>query len=204
MKRINRAMCLVLSIFVVASTLWGCDTVSDDKASMNTAEPYESVLATADVSGYILGENGYFEDEYICANWPSILEFNGLNVNIAQYSGVTEKGDKLFFSYVLDTGGDFNSELRSFDFNSYSSYLTNSLNKYYKLKEFDYIVIDGHTALRAVYDYAPPDEPEKLVHVLQISIGVDGWIMGLSFTSKGEIPSYCDESARNIKFKEGH
>lgn len=191
------------------------------EASTATADPDATPAATADTSPtevpewmwtpdpalFILGDDGYFEDQYLTAYWPAYLEYQySVSSNSAQYAGYPSEGaKKLAFSYTPDEGGIFEEELGGFTFDTYQEYIVNEMNLYFELKEFGYITIDGHRALRAVYDYNPPDDPDHFTRVLQYSIDVNGWILGLCFTTQADtFPTECITCINTIHFKEGY
>lgn len=201
----SKATCLILAA-LFAALLCGCgggashEAANTDLPSLPPTEP-PTWMQTTDPRPYELGPDGYFSDDYITVNWPSFLKFDRVISNDAQYSGKVN-GKKVVLSYVVDSGGSFEQELGYFDFDSYAEYLRNEINSYYVLKEFAYTAVDGHMAVRAAFDYDPPDEPEKLVHILQYTFNVKGWILGVTFTSQGDIPAECEESILSIDFKQ--
>lgn len=191
-------------ILAAAFVVVFCACCSGNQYAAPTEMPSLSDLpdsaATEDPSKYELGEDGYFEDDRIVAHWPTIFEFTNIQYGNAKYTARTEDGKKLLFAYLRDEGGVYADEVAGFDFDSYGDYLKNDINEYYELHEFSYITVDGHEGMRAVYDYAPPEEG-KTVHVMQFLFNVDGWIMSMVFTSQGQIPPECEQSVMNVKFK---
>ena len=170
------------------------------------AEPTElpEYLWTADPALYVLGEDGYFEDEYLSAYWPSFLELYTTSMsNTAIYRGYPEGSDKrVTFSYTTDTGGSYADEVAGFDFDSYQDFIKNEMNEYFYLVEFGYITIQGHEALRAVFNYDPPEQPERFTRTLQYTINVDGWILGLGFSTQADsFPPECITCIDTIRFK---
>ena len=220
MQKLYKLLAVVLAALIVC-TFVGCgggETKPDTtEASATqpavTADPNAPAtevpewMWTPDPALYILGEGGYFEDQYLTAYWPEYLEYQySVSSNSAQYSGYPAEGaKKLAFSYTPDEGGIFEEELGGFDFNSYQQYIIDQMNLYFELQEFGYMTIDGHRALRAVYNYNPPEEPERFTRVLQYSIDVNGWILGLCFTTQADtFPTECITCINTIHFKDGY
>ncbi len=163
----------------------------------------DDVFTTPDASLFELGENGRFEDQYITANWYPTLKLSRVVMNYAEYEGTTLSGDRLLFSYTVDDMGSFAGELSGHDFDSYQKLLF-SQNSYYYLKDFGYVTVDGHETLRAVYEYAPDEEPDKKVYVLQYAYNVNGWIMSVAYTSLSPIPAECEDTLNSVRFKAGY
>lgn len=221
MKKLFKPIALVCAALTLVSALTGCSrnnhTDNTDPTALPTAlptapiadtsDPTENPIVTPDPAKYALGEDGYFEDEFLTAYWPSFLKFIGSSLdNTVMYQGYPEGSEKkVTFSYTWDTGGSFEQEVAGFDFNSYQEYLTKGMNLYFYLEEMNYIQVDGHETLRAVFNYNPPDEPEHYVRILQYTINVNGWILGLGFTTQDEtFPPECVDSISTIKFKPGY
>lgn len=182
---------------------------ADPNATEDNSDPTEvpEYLWTPDPALFELGEDGYYEDEYLSAYWPSFLKFAGTSMsNTAIYTGYPEGSDKkATFSYTFDTGGSYADEVAGFDFDSYQDYLTNGMNIYFYLEEMSYVKIQGHDALKAVFNYNPPDEPEHYVRMLQYAINVNGWILGLGFSTQDEtFPPEFIECIDTIRFKDGY
>ena len=222
MSKLYRSIALALAVVFAAFAFAGCGkgghnvSPTTEPTSAPTADASETEdpnadptevpewMWTADPALYVLGEDGYFEDEYITAYWPPYLELLTTSAsNTAIYSGYPEGRDhKLSFSYTTDTGGSFEEEVAGFDFDSYQEYLTNGMNIYFYLEEFSYITIQGHRALRAIFNYNPPDDPDHYVRTLQYTIDVDGWILGLGFSTKDPtFPEECITCIDTIRFK---
>ena len=219
MFNFKKLLALALALLTVAAAFSGCKKNNDDKDGTQTAAPTSAPansgdatelpewMWTPDPALFILGEDGFFEDQYITANWPAYLEYqSSMASNCAQYIGYPEGSTKkLAFSYTPDEGGEFETEIACMDFESYQQFMTEQMNLYYYLEEFSFIKIDGHRALRAVFNYNPPDEPEHYTRVLQYSIDVNGWIMGLCFTTQlPEFPEECFTCINTIHFKDGY
>lgn len=227
MSRINKSLALVFALLFVLTALVGCKSGNDDPTP--TVQPTSGNDATSDATPtpteegdptqipewmwtpdpalYILGENGYYEDDILSANWPAYLEYkDSVYQNCARYIGYPEGSEKkLVFSYTVDQGGSYADEIAGYDFDGYQEYITNYLNEYFYLEEYSKIKIDGHDAIKAVYNYNPPGEPEHYTRVLQYSIDVNGWILGLGFTTQLEtFPEECITCINTIKFKEGY
>ena len=185
--------------------LTGCGKNKPGTADNTPPAVTESPFAvpTVDPEQYALGPDGAFEDEYITAIWYPALTLNRVILNFAEYSCTTENGDRLLFSYTVDDLGSFDEELGGHDFDSYQELLF-AQNSYYYLKEFSYETVDSHTALRAVYEYAPDEEPDKKVYILQYAYNVNGWIMSMVYTSLAPLPEECEETLKNVKFKPGY
>ena len=172
-----------------------------------TATPVPEWMWTPDPALFILGEDGFYDDRYLSAYWPAYLEYQySVSSNSAQYTGYPYEGaKKLAFSYTPDEGGIFEEECGGFDFDSYQKFIRDEMNMYFELQEFGYITIDGHRALRAVYNYNPPEEPEHFTRVLQYTIEVNGWILGLCFTTQADtFPEECVTCINTIHFKDGY
>lgn len=163
-------------------------------------------MVTPDPAAYQLGEDGFFDDEYLTAYWPAFLAYRGhLFSNNAQYDGYLSDGKKLLFSYVTDDGANYEDEVAGFDKDSYQRYMQENMNSYFFIKEFGYLEVDGHPAMRVLFDYDPPEDPEHLTHVLEYCINVNGWVLGLTFTTQSDsFPPVCDECIKTIKFKDGY
>ncbi|MBO4563734.1 MAG: hypothetical protein J5772_09035 [Clostridia bacterium] len=211
MKAFTKA--LILLILAASLLAAGCGR-GKDPASLSTPAPENTgasptdlpeYMQTPDPALYELGDDGYFEDEILCANWPSFLEYIGhVLSNNAQYRGYLPNGKKLLFSYLTDDGASYSDEIAGHDKSSYQKFMREQINEYFELYEFEYTTVDGHQALRVLYDYAPPDDEAKRVHVLQYLINVRGWVMTLTFTTQDEFPEVCDDCIKTIRFKDGY
>lgn len=184
---------------------------TDDPSSQTdgTAEATElpEYMWTPDPALYILGEDGFFEDKYLTAYLPTFLEYKGHYLsNSAQYSGYPEGYEKkVVLSYTPDEGGVFDNELEGLNFTTYEKYLQENVNSYFYLQEFGYTLIDGHRAMRAAYIYDPPEEPEHFCRLLQYNINVNGWVLGICFSTQADaFPPECDASIKTIRFKDGY
>ena len=195
---LNTALCFIL---LAAMLFTGCHKGNPSVDPTQSASP--SAAQDDDTAKYQLGPNGAFEDEYITANWYPTLSLTRVVMNFAEYSGTTEDGEKLLFSYTVDDLGSFDEELGGHDKDSYQELLF-SQNSYYYLDEFSYEKVDGHTALRALYRYAPAEEPDKVVYILQYAYNVNGWIMSMAYTSLSPLPAECEETLKTVKFKKGY
>ncbi|MBO4849061.1 MAG: hypothetical protein J5586_07915 [Clostridia bacterium] len=208
MRAFNKYLCIAAALLTAALLTAGCrnsgsQTADPTAAPLATETP--ELFRTPDPAKYQLSEDGYFEDEYLSANWPSMLEYTGhLLNNNAQYRGYLPDGRKLLFTYLTDDGASFEEEIANHDADSYQKFIRETINEYFDLYEFEYITVDGHRALRVLYDYAPPDDEAHRVHVLQYLIDVKGWVMTLTFTTQGEFPASCDECVGTIRFKDGY
>lgn len=191
---------LLLLLLAVCFAFAGCGKGKDTPADP-TSIP--DIFQTPDAESYELGPNGYYEDQYITASWYPTLKLSRVVMNYAEYEGKTPSGDRLLFSYTVDDLGSFAQELSGHDFDSYQKLLF-SQNSYYYLKDFGYVKVDGHEALRAVYEYAPDEEPDKKVYVLQYAYNVNGWIMSVAYTSLSPIPPECEDTLNSIRFKAGY
>ena len=201
-----RSLCAALAALFAITAFPACSgngypSESQKPVSSDTASEIPEYMQTLNPADFEIGEDGFFEDKYLSAYWVKGMKLDGIRLNYVQYSCIAEDGKRLRFSYVRDSGGSFEKELEGYDFASYQGYLKSELNTYYILKEFDYVKQDGHRGIRAMYEYAPPDESGKVVKVLQYAFNVEGWILNLTFTTQGEIPAACDESIRTIDFK---
>ena len=229
MLKLNKLLALVLAVISACCFICGCGGSNGDQTADNTepaataapaatqdpnatADPNATEIPewmwTPDPALFILGEDGYFEDQYLSAYWPKYLEYQySMASNCAQYAGYPEgEGSrKLVFSYTPDEGGIFDEELGCYDFDSYQKFMTENMNTYFYLEEFNFITIDGHRALRVVFNYDPPGEPEHYTRVLQYSINVNGWIMGLAFSTQADtFPTECITCINTIHFKDGY
>ena len=208
----------MLALIFAAGALAGCSGKKPAPADP-TAQPTEAAATqsgdatevpewmwTPDPALYILGEDGFYEDDILSVYWPSYLEYSySMSQNTALYVGRMEDGHKLALSYTVDEGGSFEDEVACYDFDGYQQYLTEGNNLYYYLEEFNFITIDGHRAMRAVYNYDPPEEPNHYTRILQYAIDVNGWILGIGFSTQAEtFPKECIDSINSIKFKPGY
>ncbi|MCR5809280.1 MAG: hypothetical protein K6G56_06925 [Clostridiales bacterium] len=222
----SRLVSIILIVVFSALFLTGCRKTPNDFAkdtdapAKTTPDPSAGELATKDPNAteipqwmttpdpakYELGDDGYFEDDFLSANWPPFLVYRGhLFSNNAQYGCYLEDGKKLLFSYVTDEGADYEKEVAGFTKETYEQYMQENLNSYYFIKEFEYLTIDGHPAMRVRFDYDPPEDHSRLTHVLEYCINVNGWVLGLTFTTQSDsFPPICDECMKTIKFKEGY
>ena len=215
MSKFYKTIALALAVLTALCAFAGCKKKDDPSDSNATAAPTSDADATElpewmwtpDPALFFLGEDGFFEDQYLSAYWPEYLEYQySITSNCAQYIGYPNGGKKkLVFAYTPDEGGDFAGEIGCMDFESYQKFMTDQMNLYYYLEEFSFITVDGHRALRAVFNYDPPGEPEHYTRVLQYSVDVNGWILGLSFSTQlEEFPPECDECIKTIRFKDGY
>ena len=208
-----------MALLFIAAALAGCSgSVKPQPTSSPTAAPTaqntESGEATEipewmwtpDPALFILGEDGFFEDDYLSAYWPAYLEYQySIASNCAQYMGYPEGSEKkLLFSYLPDEGGIYADEIAVHDRDSYEALLQEKGAPYY-VKEFAKTKVDGHDALRIVFDYVDPEKPEHYVKTLQYLINVNGWILQLLFSTQDTtIPEECINSVNTIKFKPGY
>lgn len=219
MVKLYKIAALALALLTAVCAFTGCkkhqeqDANNTNPPALPTSNPNTEAtelpewMWTPDPALFILGEDGFFEDQYLTANWPAYLEYQySMASNCAQYIGYPEGSQKkLVFSYTPDEGGDYEAEMAHMDFDSFEKFIQEQMNLYFYLEEFDYIRIDGHRALRAVYNYDPPGEPEHYTRVLQYSIEVNGWIMGLCFSTQlEEFPEECFTCINTIHFKDGY
>ncbi len=232
MSRLYKSFALILALICLTVQLAGChgsgkteqtpvptasaDNTEDGSSAVTDAPedtelPEETELPewmwTPDPAIYALGEDGYYEDDYLTVYWPSYLEVqSALGSNAAQYVGYPEGSDKkLVFCYLPDEGGSFEDEIGVFkDAASYEEFMQSNGSPYY-VKEFTHIKIDGHDTLRAVIYYDPADEPEHFVRMLQYAINVNGWILQISFSTQADtFPEECITCINTIHFKDGY
>lgn len=214
MKRTLRIFALLLAAMLAIPGFAGChggeSGVYDTPEPIVTPDPADPTevpefLRTPDPALYQLTEDGIFEDEYLTMQMPSYMGFYTFSSpNSADYIGTMPSGNRLAFNYTWDTGGSFDEECANFTFDSYQEYLTTQMNSYFYLEEFAYVTVDGHTALRSIFRYEPPNDPDHLTHALQYLINVNGWILSMGYSSLDEIPAECEADIRAIKFKAGY
>lgn len=199
----SSAILILLALVLAFSACGKAKAPSDPPAASSAPAQTQEVLQSPDADAYALGPDGYYEDEFITASWYPTLSLNRVVMNYAEYVGTTPEGVKLFFSYTADDASSFGEELAGHDFDSYQKLLF-SQNSYYYLKEFGYVTVDSHTALRAVYEYAPKEEPDRKVYVLQYAYNVNGWIMNAAYSSLAPLPAECEDTLKTVRFKPGY
>ncbi|MBR3382513.1 MAG: hypothetical protein IKG85_05695 [Clostridia bacterium] len=201
MKHFLLKACVLL--LAASATALACSCTKPGSEADPSVTEIPEWMQTADPSDYEPDAEGYFEDEYIRVKWPEFLSFDFSQFNYAQYSGMTEDGTRVLFAYVPDDGASYADEIAKYDFDGYSEHLVNDLNSYYVLNEFSPAEVDGHAAMKIVYDYVPEEDPENnTVHVLQYVVNNRGWVLSFSFTSKGDIPAECGESILSMEIKD--
>ena len=205
----------LIFVFIFAAAFCGCrgNYVAPDPVSPgSTADPDSSHshtihLQTPDVDPdlYELGENGYYEDEYMSVNFPSFLSLEKFTVSGGPiYTGEYD-GHKYKMSYLRDVTSDYETVLSGATAESYGEYLNEQVSKYYVMQELSHIKIDGHDATLIRYYFQYPNDPDKRVPALQYCINVDGWIMSLGFTTDAEdFTEECYSFTDTIHFKPGY
>ena len=208
----SRISALMIIAVTLCTALCGCSGSGKPYATpdpMPTANVTARATLTPQEEDYQMAnadytfEIGHYEDMFMSIELPDFLRLTENFQNTRTFGGASK--NKLLIScvYTWDLPAKYDSEVAIYDYDSYNEYLTGTVSRLFTLFTFDNIVIDGHEAVKATYDYNYEEPGQDPAHFIHYMINVNGWVMTIVVCSRDDIPESINDAVMGIKFKEG-